>query len=353
MKQWILIAALALLLQNGDTQAKNPPKQPAGGSKTTTQNKPASGGAKQPAQGNKPPVTPAKQGPGIPAMPAASTVVATVNGAPITAGDLAKATYDWFGANTIEELVLEKIVEQEAAKLKVTVSHADVQKRYEESLENAKRQAPPGMEIDDFLKRSQFPPSRLYTRTRTQLLAEKLVERNVNLNDWVQYRQIVVRIQGNTPDEQSANEAEAQKKADEAYEKITAGMDFVEAVTAYSDDTFTKDQGGLVNFQKKDFLFPDIKTQLDKMKPGEVSKPFKTVQGFLIIKFEKMGGQGTPEEQKQLREQSVRIDLSNYVRSLQDKAKVTNKIVKPYTPPAQPNPGTGSPRPNPGGPPPR
>lgn len=37
------------------------------------------------------------------------------------------------------------------------------------------------------------------------MLVEKLVERQVNLDDFVEYSQIVIRIQGNTPEQQEEN----------------------------------------------------------------------------------------------------------------------------------------------------
>lgn len=328
MKNWIFLGALAMLLNTGFVQSK-PPTQPKSGSKPTT----TQGTKKQPAKPAPKPAQPkpaASKTPKVPPLPKPETVVATVNGEKITAGDLAQASYEWFGANTIEELILERVVEQEAKKQGIKINQAELDDRFNTSLQNAERQVPPGMSLEDFLRRSQFPRSRLYARTRTQLLAEKLVEKTMNLDDFVQYRQIVIRVQGNNPEEQETNAAAAEAKAKEAYDKVKEGLDFEEAVKNYSDDTFTKDQGGLVPFQKRDFLLPDIKDRLAKMKPGEVSEPFRTMQGFLIIRFEKTGKQGTPEEQKQLREQGVRMEMGNYVRELQNKAKITNNIVKPY-----------------------
>lgn len=315
MKNWILLGVLAMLFNIGFAQNKAP-AQPKSGSK--------------PAAANTKKQTTASKTPKISPLPRADLTVATVNGEKITAGELAQASYEWFGANTIEELILERVVNQEAKKQGIKISQAELDERFNTSLQNAERQVPPGMSMEDFLRRSQFPRSRLYARTRTQLLAEKLVEKTMNLDDFVQYRQIVIRVQGNNPEEQEKNAAEAEAKAKEAYDKVKEGLAFEEAVKTYSDDAFTKDQGGLVPFQKRDFLLPDIKDRLAKMKPGEVSEPFRTMQGFIIIRFEKTGKQGTPEERKQLREQGVRMEMGNYVRELQNKAQITNNIVKPY-----------------------
>jgi len=279
-------------------------------------------------------------------LPAGNTVVATVNGEPIRADELIQVCYDWFAATAVEELILERIIEQEARKQGISVSNAEVEARYKQQLQNAESQVPPGMSLDDSLKRNQFPPSRLFARIRSQMLAEKLVERQVNLDDFVEYSQIVIRIQGNTPEQQEENTPAAEAKAREAYQKIQEGLDFAEAVKEYSEDVFSKDRGGKMNWQNMNFIVPDLRQKLQAMKPGEISEPFKMMGGYYIIRKERTGSQASPEEQQELREQAVRLQIGEYVRQLQAKAKITNTIVQPYDPTnAAPPSGAGSPRP--------
>ncbi|OYT71316.1 MAG: hypothetical protein CFK49_03675 [Armatimonadetes bacterium JP3_11] len=279
-------------------------------------------------------------------LPPGDTVVAAVNGEPIRASELIQACYDWFAATAVEELILERIIEQEARAQNISVSDAEVEARYKQQLQNAEAQVPPGMSLDDFLKRNQFPPSRLFARIRTQMLAEKLVERQVNLDDFVEYSQIVIRIQGNTPEQQEENAPAAEAKAREAYEKIQQGLDFAEAVKEYSEDPFSKDRGGKMNWQNKNFMVPDLRAKLDALQPGQVSEPFRSMGSFMIIRKERIGSMASPEEQQDLREQAVRIQISDYVRQLQSKAKIENTIVQPFNPEmAAPGGPQGAPRP--------
>ena len=278
-------------------------------------------------------------------LPAPDTVVATVNGEPIRAGELIQASYEWFAATAIEELILERVIEQEARKQGVSVSNAEVEARYKQQLQNAESQVPPGMSLDDFLKRNQFPPSRLFARIRSQMLVEKLVERQVNLDDFVEYSQIVIRIQGNTPEQQEENTPTAEAKAQEAYQKIKEGLDFAEAVKEYSEDPFSKDRGGKMNWQNMNFIVPDLRQKLQAMQPGEISEPFKMMGSYMIIRKERTGSQASPEEQQELREQAVRLQLVEYVRQLQAKAKITNTIVKPFDPTTDAPSEPGGPRP--------
>ena len=279
-------------------------------------------------------------------LPAGDTVVATVNGEPIRARELIQASYEWFAATAIEELILERVIEQEARAQRVTVSNAEVEARYKQQLQNAESQVPPGMSLDDFLKRNQFPPSRLFARIRSQLLVEKLVERQVNLDDFVEYSQLVIRIQGNTPEQQEENTPAAEAKAQEAYQKIKEGLDFAEAVKEYSEDPFSKDRGGKMNWQNLNFIVPDLRQKLQAMQPGEISEPFKMMGSIVIIRKERTGSQASPEEQQELREQAVRLQIGEYVRQLQAKAKITNTIVQPFDPTtAAPPGGPNAPRP--------
>ena len=272
-------------------------------------------------------------------LPANSEIVATVNGEPIFAEELIQVSYEWFAATAIEELILERVIEQEARAQGVSVSNEEVEARYKQQLQNAEAQVPPGMSLEDFLKRNQFPPSRLFARIRSQMLVEKLVERQVNLDDFVEYSQIVIRIQGNTPEQQEENTPAAEAKAQEAYQKIREGLDFAEAVKEYSEDPFSKDRGGKMNWQNMNFIVPDLRQKLQAMQPGEISEPFKMMGSYMIIRKERTGSQASPEEQQELREQAVRLQLGEYVRQLQAKAQITNTIVQPFDPTTAPPPG--------------
>jgi len=272
-------------------------------------------------------------------LPAGDTVVATVNGEPIRASELIQVSYDWFAATAIEELIVHRVVEQEARAQGVSVSVEEVEARYKQRLQSAEAQLPPGMSLDDFLKRNQVPPSRLFAQMRTLVLAEKLVERQVNLDEFVEYSQIVIRIQGNTPEQQEENTPAAEAKAQEAYQKIKEGLDFAEAVKEYSEDPFSKDRGGKMNWQNMNFIVPDLRQKLQAMQPGEISEPFKMMGSYMIIRKERTGSQASPEEQQELREQAVRLQLGEYVRQLQAKAQITNTIVQPFDPTTAPPPG--------------
>ncbi|MCS7207991.1 MAG: peptidylprolyl isomerase [Fimbriimonadales bacterium] len=324
------------------TRQRSQPQKPQSQQRRQAQPKPSTQPkqptAKQPdppkvaQQATPQPQTPSAQQYRPAPLPTGDTIVASVNDEPIRASELIQVCYDWFAATAVEELILERVILQEARAQGVSVPDSEVEARYRQQLQNAEAQVPPGMSLEDFLKRNQFPPSRLFARVRIQMLAEKLVERQVNLDDFIEYSQIVIRIQGNSPEQQEENASAAEAKAREAYEKIQQGLDFAEAVKEYSEDPFSKDRGGKMNWQNKNFIVPDVREKLEALQPGQVSEPFRSMGTFMILRKERTGSMASPEEQKDLREQAVRIQIGDYVRQLQSKAKITNTIVKPFNP---------------------
>ncbi len=270
--------------------------------------------------------------PTLPPLPDPNKVVATVNGEPIRAGELVRATYDWYGAQALEELIFVRVIEQEARKQKITVKPEEVEASYKQQLQNAEANLPPGMSLNDFLRRNTYPPSRLYPLARARVLAEKLAEKRINLDNFIKYSQILIRIQGSTPEEQEKNAAAAEAKAKEAYQKISEGLDFGEAAKQYSEDPFTRDRGGQLEWQYKRFIVPDVLQQLEKLKPGQVSQPFRTLGAYMIVRLERTGSQAKGDELRQIRQQAVQLELNDLVAQLRSRAKITNTIVKPLTP---------------------
>ncbi len=342
MNRWFgSLIAVSLMGSLIAVQTSNPsPRTTQPKSGGTTQQKPASRTTQKPAassqqkrattQSAKP--TSKFVPPTLPPLPDPNKVVATVNGEPIRAGELARATYDWYAAQALEEMIFVRIIEQEARKQKITVKPEEVEASYKQQLQNAEANLPPGMSLDDFLRRNTYPPSRLYALARARALAEKLAEKRINLDNFLEYSEIVIRIQGSTPEEQERNAAAAEARAKEAYQKISEGLDFAEAAKQYSENPFTKDRGGKQNWQHKRFIVPDILQQLEKLKPGQVSQPFRTLGGYMIVRLERTGSQAKGEELKQLRQQAIQMELSEFVNQLRSRAKITNTIVKPLTP---------------------
>lgn len=104
-------------------------------------------------------------------------IVATVNGAPITQREFNRA--DASSDQTLDALVAEKLVNQEAKKQKVTVSDSQIN----DQIATIKKQLGSDQEFRAALSRNHLTENQLRDQIRTQLLAEKMGAKNVSVSD--------------------------------------------------------------------------------------------------------------------------------------------------------------------------
>lgn len=97
----------------------------------------------------------------------------------------------------------------------------------------------------------------------------------------------VAQIMISAPKSKSAEEIEAaRKKANEVAAKLKKGADFEKMVEEYSEDTYSKDQGGRLQPFGTGAYVPEFeKAAFALKKPGDISEPIKTDYGFHIIKL--------------------------------------------------------------------
>ncbi len=114
------------------------------------------------------------------------------------------------------------------------------------------------------------------------------------------------------------------EKIQEIYQKIKAGMPFEEAARKYSEDRGSADNGGKLPRFSSSRIVPQFVEQIDKLKPGQISKPFETIYGFHIIKLLDRKRPGSfKQEEARLKEQVARDQ-----RAQKSKEVVLNRIKK-------------------------
>ncbi len=95
--------------------------------------------------------------------------------------------------------------------------------------------------------------------------------------------------------------AEAEKQANDIYEKLQKGADFAQMAISYSKDQAAL-QGGDIGWRKLAQLPELFGDQMAKLSAGSVSKPFRSPAGFHILKnIEQRGGGATMIEQTHAR----------------------------------------------------
>ena len=127
--------------------------------------------------------------------------------------------------------------------------------------------------------------------------------------------------------EDPSRKAEIEKKADEALKKIRSGGDFMSVAKAYSQ---ADPDIGIV---KSGQLSSAMRSALDGMKPGDVSKPFWTDQGLYILKLEdrlsssRTGEKGLEEKvKKQLLEADFQKAYKTWLRKLKENSYI---VIRP------------------------
>lgn len=123
--------------------------------------------------------------------------------------------------------------------------------------------------------------------------------------------------------------------ANEILEKYKKGESFEQLAKTYSDDTNTKDNGGLLKnpADRNDFYVSygqiggDAEKSLLSMKTGEVSKnPIKTSNGYIILKVEEIKLSSFAEAKNVIAARLLELKKANLYQDYIEKAKAVVKI---------------------------
>lgn len=231
-------------------------------------------------------------------------IIVTVDGQPVTKDDLYQAMiqlYPQQANETLNRLVNEILIANEAKKRKVDVSAIEIKTRASE------------LGITDEL-------SAVHRRMiETLLLAEKLIiaEKKIKVTDdeikkffeenkaqlgepeQVRLRQIFV-----------LSEAEA----NDVLLALQAGADFSKMATLKSQDIASREKGGDLGFFARGMLVPEIEKVVFDMKLGEVSSPIKTDRGFHIIKVEEKKPSKEAKLDANMKKRLGRLILNNKIQ---------------------------------------
>ncbi|MNB65918.1 Foldase protein PrsA precursor [compost metagenome] len=260
------------------------------------------------------------------------TPVATVNGKDITKNELYDKLVKAGGESTLQSMITQELVDQEADRNKVTVSDADIQAEIkdlqeqfggESGLESALSQS--GMTMDDL--KEQMP---------LQVKIRKLLEPKVTVtdDDIKKYYDENKASLGSEEEVRASHILVATKEEADAIEKqLKEGADFATLAKEKSSDTGSKDKGGDLDFFKKGDMVAEFSDTAFKMKVGEISEPVKTEYGYHIIKVTDHKDAVTPtleNSKDKIREtlitQKISEMSSTWMQDLTKGAKITNTL---------------------------
>ena len=87
-----------------------------------------------------------------------------------------------------------------------------------------------------------------------------------------------------------AAESAGQRKMTEVMDVLARGGDFAVVAGSFSDDKKTAARGGDRGWVQQSELPPEYLMVLSQLKPGQVSPPFRTLEGYVTVKLEERQG---------------------------------------------------------------
>lgn len=279
-------------------------------------------------------------------------IVAVVNDDLITLSDLNRyissippGTAEIDRDRVLNDLVEQMILEQEAAKLGITVSDPEI----DMSIENIRTKAGMSHELmEEMLKKENLTKEQFRKQWRLQIISGKLVNSivkgrvavtddeienlykeyygNIENSDEVQIAHILISVNEQQPER-------ALEKASRIAELAKSGNDFSKLVAEYSDDTFSKEKEGVLGYFKKGELVSELEAVVAITEVGEVSGPVQTASGFHIIKVlnrNTLDSNSVDTYREQLRQEiykkKVAEELQKYIATMRENAYIEIKL---------------------------
>lgn len=257
-------------------------------------------------------------------------VVATVNGDKITQTQLYDRMVNETGSKSMDDLIQEKLVDQEATKNNITVTAAEV------DAEMTKIKANVGGEdaFKQALAQNNITEQQLKDYQVFRLKVTKLITKDITVDDATlqkyftdnmsqfDKREVTARhILVATEDEAKAIKAELDK-----------GTDFATLAKAKSTEPAAKESGGDLGTFGRGKMVPEFDKVVFNLKKGEISAPFQSSFGWHVAQVTDIKGEAPTFDKVKADVKSAYLDSQvsekapEYLTQLKDKAKIENTI---------------------------
>ncbi|MCA0756440.1 peptidylprolyl isomerase [Paenibacillus sp. N4] len=258
--------------------------------------------------------------------------VATVNGADITKDELYDALVTAGGAQTLDNLITEKLITQEAEATNITVTDADI----DAEIALIKKNFGSDDEFNNALAQYNMTLDSLKKDTKINLTIRKILEPKTDVTEAEikEYYDANKESLGTPEQIQASHILVATKEEAEAIlAELKKGADFATLAKEKSTDPGSKDNGGDLGFFGKGAMVAEFEEAAFALKVNEISGVVQTEHGFHIIKktAEKAAVVPTLEEKKEeIRKQLVATEANElsqaWMTEIREKAKITNTL---------------------------
>jgi foldase protein PrsA len=213
-----------------------------------------------------------------------SETAASINGEKITKDELNTKLTEMYGADILESLIANKVIEMEAAKEKVKVTGNEIDD------ELTKLQESYGGEeaFAAALEQNQVSMDRIREDIKIYLLAEKMIGASIDVSE----EEMKTYFEENKDSFDQKEQVKAshilvedEETAIKVKEELDQGKDFAELAKEYSTDSSNAENGGDLGYFGKGEMAEEFEKTAFALEAGAISEPVKTEFGYHIIKL--------------------------------------------------------------------
>lgn len=261
-------------------------------------------------------------------------VVATVGNEKITKAELYDTLVKYYGAETLETMIVDKIIETETKKVDVNITDAEIQTEMNRIIE-----AYGGQEaFDQQMTLSGTTAETLKADIVSYMKTLKLLEPRITVTE----EEINTYFEENKDTFIQSEQVEAshilvddEATANEVKTQLNDGKDFAELAAKYSTDASNAQSGGELGFFGKGDMVEPFETAAFSMKINEISDPVKTEFGYHIIKVtnrqeaqEASLEANRAEIEETLKDEKLNTEYSSWLTEKQEEYAIYNSLKK-------------------------
>ncbi|WP_066058864.1 peptidylprolyl isomerase [Robertmurraya korlensis] len=260
------------------------------------------------------------------------SVVAKVGDASISEAELQQSLLDQYGADALDVLITNKLIELEADKQKVAVTEEEI----EEELAALAESYGGETALEEAVVASGMTMNDVRDDIVNYLKTEKLLEPRIEITD----EELQTYFDENKDTYATAEQVQAshilvadEATANEVKSKLDAGGDFSELAKEYSTDTTTAESGGDLGYFSSGDMVAEFEETAFALGVNEISTPVKTEYGYHIIKVvdhqeaKEANFEDSKEEIKDtLRNDKMSTEYTVWLEELKEEYKITNYL---------------------------
>ena len=257
---------------------------------------------------------------------------ASINGEKITKDELNTKLTEMYGADILDSLITNKVIEMEASKEKVKVTGNEIDD------ELTKLQESYGGEeaFAAALEQNQVSMDRIREDIEVYLLAEKMIGASIDVSEEEMKNYFEENKESFDQKEQvkaSHILVEDEATAMKVKEELDQGKDFAELAKEFSTDSSNAENGGDLGYFSKGEMAEEFEKTAFALEAGAISEPVKTEFGYHIIKLvdKKAAKAAEFDEHKEeikelLFDQEVQAEYTNWLEEKKAEYEIKNYL---------------------------